>query len=199
MTTRYLFLLSAGVSMCISFADGVLHATLPCKGEREVASGQTVAVLTDNCLLSGVIAEKDGDSYAEFEVNNPNEQKEEVSFYYSVQCTPPMSPMSRMMPIPRVITNGVCNLSVESKGEQIERILIPREATENGSAKATQTSPLVMPRQWVLIVSSSAITNRLAWGGVPPVTASLTNKLGNGVLILARTVSSRVEDKMKQP
>lgn len=187
MTNRYLFLLSAVVTVCISLADAILYATLPCEGERALASMQTVAVLENDCLLSGVVAEKDSNVYAEFEVKNPGDKKTDITFYYSVQCMPAMSPMSRMMPLPRVATNGCYRLSVEGHRDVVERIMIPPDSTAGTASGSATNAQGVASKQWILSVSGVPVTSGPVWGGVPPVTALATNKLGNGVLILART------------
>jgi hypothetical protein len=150
--------------------------------------------LIDDCRLSGVIAEKDDTVCAEFEIENPGPSEAAVDFAYSVQFTQGMSPMSRMMPMPRSLTNGHCVVTVPAGASRIERVVVvqPRlPAAVVKAAKAAVTNEAAGgltakdPDHWTLLVSRGEVTKAGGWGGVLPVAGFATNRLDKGVLVLA--------------
>ena len=194
MTNKQLYLMSAGVTACLTFAGAMLQATLPQAGERPLVHA-TAAALIDGCRLTGVIAESDSAVCAEFEVENPGRTDAAVEFSYSVQFTAGMSPMSRMMPMPRALTNGHCVVTVPAGASRIERIVVqPRlPAAITAAAKAAVTNEVAVdflartPDHWTLLVSRGEIGKAAGWGGVPPSAPFATNQLDKGVLVLAST------------
>ena len=204
MTNNELFRLSAGITTCLTFAGALLHASLPAAGERPVAPSTSVALI-DNCRLSGVVAGKDNALAAEFEAENTGSTETNVDFYYSVECTPAMSTMSRMMPSPRSVTNGHCVITVPAGASRIERIPLPtppsRAALLTAAMPAVSNAPErskleAAPDHWALLVSRTELPKAAGWGGVPPAIAFATNRLDKGTLVLASSSDIAAEPAM---
>lgn len=196
MNAWKLFVLSGSISLFLTYAGVLLQAELPSGGERPVAPS-TGTVLVDDCRLTGVVAEKSGKYFAEFGIENPGSSDAKVEFYYSVVHTPGMSPMMRMMPQPRALTNGHCQVTIKAGGRASERceFNVPwlpasllqaekKESLTGGDADGTT------PARWSLFVSRAEISSPKGWGGVVPVVGSATGRLDKGVMTIASTVET---------
>jgi hypothetical protein len=169
--------------------------------------------LIDTCHLVGAIAEKDNTVYAEFEIENPSSADARVEFHYSVQFTPGMSAMARMLPMPRELTNGCCTATVPAGGRRIERVVarqkpntitVPSDGllTPSKGESPNEVSKIMektSAEHWTLLVSRSKITKAEGWGGVLPSAAFPTNRLEKGSLILATSSSKQPEKPLSPP
>ncbi|MDP6847699.1 MAG: hypothetical protein QGI24_02835 [Kiritimatiellia bacterium] len=194
MNNKGTFFITAVLTTAVFVAGHFATATKDGPAERPVAAS-TGTVIMDECQVTGKLTRKDDGVYAVFCAENATGADRSLNFYYAVTCTPSMSMVSRMMPLPKEVDKGCVALTAEA-GKSIEHeVLVQRSPVVAEKAKdvnpahpVTQSNILLSsPEIWVLTVSLDDSSQSPAGGGAPIVTAGGRAVTGKGRTVLART------------
>ena len=194
------FVFAMTVSACLFFAGRLVIGS----GEAEVrplAQSLGVATLSD-CKLTGRIEGRTNGVFAVFDLENPTKDEKEIKLNYLASYIPPMSPWSRMGPMPQTVKTGSLECRVK-EGRMTQEVLLQEAvpatpaAQKDGEALAlTMTNVAVnalfsegmSPAMWSLVVSREEIKGTHGWGAVEPAASDAAISLDKGEAVLANTV-----------
>jgi hypothetical protein len=131
MKQPHTFMSAMIASTCLFLAGGLVVGSGVLEGNPEVrplARSLGVATVND-CRVRGRIEGRTNGVFAVFDFENPAKEAKEVRFCYLTTCTPPMSLMSRMGPMPQIVKTGVVTRLVK-EGSTSEEVLLKETAPD---------------------------------------------------------------------
>ncbi|MFZ4394320.1 MAG: hypothetical protein ACOYOU_01685 [Kiritimatiellia bacterium] len=203
MKQPHTFMSAMIASTCLFLAGGLVVGSGVLEGNpdvRPLARSLGVATVND-CRVRGRIEGRTNGVFAVFDFENPVKEAKEVRFCYLTTCTPPMSLMSRMGPMPQIVKTGVVTRLVH-EGSTSEEVLL-KEAVPAPAGDLLAAEKLVVsstnaavkirmemqPETWSLVVSRETIKGVHGWGAVGPAAADGIIRLDKGEAVLASTIA----------
>lgn len=198
MNDKATFLLTMSLTAVVFAAGSFVNADKNGNDQRPLAESTGKATI-EECEITGKLIRREDGVYAVFCADNETDVEKTLEYNFKVTCTPAMSMISRMMPMPLDIKKGCVAITAKAGKRTEHEVLVQKapELTDETAAAAGNKPKVALPLQtpeiWMLVVSTGEVPAAPAGGLAPIVTASGKSVAGKGTFVLARTTPKPVK------